>query len=188
MFCDIYGSKCFDDSMDKLNFENNCDCPTECNSITYSFTTVSTPFNVEEYCPPDSNNFLMKPFYDDKFPHQFIRKLLKIKNNVSDDAVEYCKKNLEYRAEVIFRMATDTMSVTVMSPRLSFFDKMSAFGKLCAPQAPDRFNPKVRVQTCGIIQKLYETKHIETMMSVKSVMSHFSKIEPKMSKKDIKNG
>ena len=51
-----------------------------------------------------------------------------------------------------------------------------------SPQAPDRFNPKVRVQTCGIIQKLYETKHIETMMFGKSVMGHFSKIEPKTSK------
>ena len=56
------------------------------------------------------------------------------------------------------------------------------------PQAPDRFNPKVTVNTCGIIQKLYETKHIETMTFVKSVMGHFSKIEPKTSKKDIKNG
>ena len=53
---------------------------------------------------------------------------------------------------------------------------------------PDRFNPKVTVNTCGIIQKLYETKHIETMTFVKSVMGHFSKIEPKTSKKDIKNG
>ena len=56
------------------------------------------------------------------------------------------------------------------------------------PQTPDRINPKVSAQTCGIIQKLYETKHIETMMFVKSVMGHFSKIEPKLSKKGIKNG
>ena len=48
-----------------------------------------------------------------------------------------------------------------------------------SPQAPDRFTPKVPVNTCGIIQKLYETKHIETMTFVKSVMGHFSKIEPK---------
>ena len=56
------------------------------------------------------------------------------------------------------------------------------------PQAPDRFNPKVTVNTRGIIQKLYETRHIETMMFVKSVMGHFSKIEPKTLKKDIKKG
>ena len=50
------------------------------------------------------------------------------------------------------------------------------------PQAPDRFNPKVTVNTCGIIQKVYETKHIETMMFGKSVIALFSKIEPKTSK------
>ena len=132
MFCDIYGNKCFDDSMDNPNIEDSCDCPTECNFISYSFTTVSTPFDLNELCPSESlnsENFLMKPFYENKFPPQFMRKLMKIKNNVSDDAQDYCKKNLQYRAEVIFRMATDTMSVTVMSPRLSFFDKMSAFGR-----------------------------------------------------------
>ena len=51
-----------------------------------------------------------------------------------------------------------------------------------APQAPDKFNPKVTLQTCGIIQMLYETKHIETIIFGKSVMAHISKIEPKTSK------
>ena len=55
-------------------------------------------------------------------------------------------------------------------------------GLQIAPQAPDRLNPKVSAQTCGIIQKLYETRHIETMTFGKSVMGHFSKIEPKISK------
>ena len=50
------------------------------------------------------------------------------------------------------------------------------------PQAPDKFNPKVKVQTCGIIQMLYETKQIETMTFGKSVIALFSKIEPKTSK------
>ena len=59
---------------------------------------------------------------------------------------------------------------------------------LYSPQAPDRFNRKVTLQTCGIIQKLYETKHIDSMTFGKSVMGHFSKIEPKTPKKDIKNG
>ena len=51
-----------------------------------------------------------------------------------------------------------------------------------APQAPDKFNPKVNLQTCGIIQMLYETKQIETMTFGKSVIALFSKIEPKTSK------
>ena len=50
------------------------------------------------------------------------------------------------------------------------------------PQAPDKFNPKVNLQTCGIIQMLYETKQIETMTFGKSVIALFSKIEPKTSK------
>ena len=53
---------------------------------------------------------------------------------------------------------------------------------LWSPQAPDKFNPKVNLQTCGIIQKLYETKQIKTMTFGKSVIAHISKIEPKMSK------
>ena len=51
-----------------------------------------------------------------------------------------------------------------------------------APQAPDKFNPKVNLQSCGIIQMLYETKQIETMTFGKSVIALFSKIEPKTSK------
>ena len=134
MFCDIYGNKCFDDSMDKPNVEDQCDCPTECNFISYSFTTVSTPFDGNELCPPEtlnSDNFLMKPFYENKFPPKFVRKLWKIKYNISDNDMEFCKWNLKYRAEVIFRLATDSISVTVMSRRLSPFDKLSSFGNYC---------------------------------------------------------
>ena len=51
-----------------------------------------------------------------------------------------------------------------------------------APQAPDMFNPKVSAQTCGIIQKVYETKQNTTMGLIKSVVGGFSEIQPKMSK------
>ena len=120
--------------MDKPNIEVSCDCPTECNFISYSFTTVSTKFDENELCPSESLNpddFLMKPFYERHriFSPKFEKKLLKIKNNVSmTDWVDDCKENLPYRAVVDFKLVTDTMSVTVMSRRLSFFDKLSAFG------------------------------------------------------------
>ena len=52
------------------------------------------------------------------------------------------------------------------------------------PQAPDMFNPEVGEQTCGIIPKLYETKHKSNMRWIKSVVKGFSKIQPKMSKKN----
>ena len=50
--------------------------------------------------------------------------------NESSKPSELCRRYLPYRAEVIFRLATDTVSVIVRSRRLSFFDKLSAFGKI----------------------------------------------------------
>ena len=69
--------------------------------------------------------------------------------------------------------------------RATIFAKVIIFYSATAhpsPQAPDKFNPKVNLQTCGIIQMLYETKQIETMTFGKSVIALFSKIEPKTSK------
>ena len=122
--------------MNNDTLEDMCDCPMECNSISYSFTLESTEFDPKEVCPDifgsgfdEYENFVMKPFYEHKYPAQFIRSLRSIQSNISNTDMEYCKKNLKYRSEVIFRLATDSMSVTVLSSRLSFFDKMSAFGK-----------------------------------------------------------
>ena len=103
----------------------------ECNSISYSFSLVSTPFNPEKVCLGDKSKsyFLMKDFYNHKSTPQYIRRLMELKDNITSDPKEVCKRKIPYRAEVTFRMATDSISVTVMSKRLSFFDKMSAFGK-----------------------------------------------------------
>ena len=111
----------------------------ECNSISYSFRVVSTKFEEKEMCQKtgvhkreniDKYQNVMAEFKSHKFHPDFVRKLIFLKNNISSDEVEYCKRNLQYKAEAIFRLDTDSMSVTVMSSRLSFFDKMSAFGKI----------------------------------------------------------
>ena len=52
----------------------------------------------------------------------------KFVHNSSDDMADICKTSIQYKAEVIFRLATNTMTVTVSSRRLSFFDKLSGFG------------------------------------------------------------
>ena len=105
----------------------------EFNSISYSFTLVSTPFDPEGMCPlqaTKNNKFLMKEFYVNESPPIFVRNLIHFVDNSSVvSSKDLCMRNLQYRAEVIFRLATNTLSVTVMSRRLSFFDKMSAFGK-----------------------------------------------------------
>ena len=107
-----------------------CECPMECSTISYSFSVVITPFNPLELCPENSHNeFLMKAFKEAVSPPKFIRELMKIKDNVTFPGDEWeCIINLHNRAEVNFKLVTDTMPVTVMSRRLSFFDKMSAFG------------------------------------------------------------
>ena len=127
----MYGNECFEISMQNARVVEMCDCPMECNSITYSFSLISTPFDPLKMCPTSiKNNALMKPFYENKFPHQFIRRLIYFKDNAtSSQAKDYCKRNIQYRAEIVFRLATNTMPVTVISRRLSFFDKMSAFGE-----------------------------------------------------------
>ena len=123
---------CFEKNMKNITSEKYCDCPMECNSISYSFSVKSTKFDETEMCQREGikANFLMKEFYEHKYPPKYVRKLIELKDNVSSDTMDYCKKNLQYRAEAIFRLATDSMSVTVMSRRLSFFDKMSAFGSI----------------------------------------------------------
>ena len=128
--CDIYGYVCFEKYMKYTPNDWTCDCPMECTTISYSFSVVITPFNPEELCPDDSQDeYLMKPFKDAEIPPQFIRNLMKLKDNVIfPGVVEECINNLHNRAEVNFKLVTDTMPVTVMSRRLSFFDKMSAFG------------------------------------------------------------
>ena len=126
----MYGNQCFEKSMKNSTIENLCDCPLECNSISYSFNFVSTPFVPEEMCPSKlgENDFLMREFYVNRYPSQFVRKLYQFKDNVTSDVSEVCSKKIQYRAEIIFRLETESISVTVMKRRLSFFEKMSAFG------------------------------------------------------------
>ena len=117
--------------MDSIIDKNNCSCPLECNYLSYSFSMVSTPFNAEKMCPSKlaADDYLMKQFYLHKNPPQFIRNLLnrKEKTYLSKEG-ERCMKNIQYRAEVTFRLATENIPVIVMSRRLTFFDKLSAFG------------------------------------------------------------
>ena len=112
--------------------DKECSCPMECNFVSYSINFFSTPFDPWEMCPRSlgADEFPMREFYENKSPPQFIRRLKQFKYNVTAEDEEICKKNIQYRAQVIFRIATDTLPVTVMSRRLSFYDQLSALGIL----------------------------------------------------------
>ena len=129
----MYGNICFENNMDNVTVDENCErlCPNECNTITYSFTFVSTPFDPMKMCPKKigTKDFLMKQFYIAKAPPKYVRILKEISKNESSEDDDICKKNIQYRAEINFRVAVTTIPVTIMSRRLSFFDQLSAFGK-----------------------------------------------------------
>ena len=126
--CDIYGSVCFEDIMKNVTLEKNCNCPLDCNSISYSFSLVSSPLIEEEHCANTPSDLLTE-FYEKPFPKEFIRNVRKFTRNVSANPTEICKKYIKYRAVVIFKLATNDVAVTVTSRRLSFFDKISGFGE-----------------------------------------------------------
>ena len=113
----------------ELEDKNSCNCPMECDSVSYFSYLVSSPFKPDELCPTkEPEEGLMKEFYVHKNPPQLIRNLEFYTSNTSSQEQDYCKKNIQYRAEVNFQLATNTMSVTVITRRLSFFDKLSGFG------------------------------------------------------------
>ena len=116
--------------MQNVTIEDDCDCPMECNFLSYSYSFVSKPLEPKKVCPKGkyAKEYLMNEFHKNKSPPQFVRRLKQLKENITSDEFEYCKRNIQYRAEVIFLLATDSVSVTVMTRRLSFFDKVSAFG------------------------------------------------------------
>ena len=111
-------------------FDEQCSCPMECDSITYSFNVVSTPFNEKGLCSGQQKNPspLMSEFYKKPFPKLFVRKLKKLTKNETDSVRDICLTNIQYRAKVSFKLATNNIAVTITSKRLSFFDKLSGFG------------------------------------------------------------
>ena len=100
----------------------------DCNSISYSYSIVSTPFKETELCSKTGKDSIFEEFYNNPFPPSFMTKARTYFYNESSKPSDLCRKYLPYRAEVNFRLATDTVSVLVRTRRLSFFDKLSAFG------------------------------------------------------------
>ena len=115
----------------KNHSKDNCDvtkCPMDCNFISYSYSIISTPFKEAEHCSNDGKDSIFDEFYKNPFPPRFMTRARTFFFNESSRPSDQCAKYLPYRAEVTFRLATDTVSVTVRTRRLSFFDKLSAFG------------------------------------------------------------
>ena len=116
--------------MSNVTNEEKCYCPLECDAISYSYSILSSPLDPDILCPKNDikDDFLMKEFYKNQKPPKLLRQMELYAYNKTADKSDLCRKNMKYRAEIYFRLATNTMSVTVSSRRLSFFDKLSGFG------------------------------------------------------------
>ena len=125
----MYGQSCFENIMANSSLEKNCDCPLECDHNGYSFSLVSKPLDTDEMCSIGVQDNAMKEFYRKPFPPTFIRILRNAAYNETMDSMEICKRNVQYRAELTFQLAANTLPVTIISRRMSFFDKLSGFGK-----------------------------------------------------------
>ena len=105
--------------MNNKYLNEECGCPLECNDISYSYYYVSVPFNPDEVCAAKNSktksDFLMRTFFENPMPPQMLRDIRGYLFNTSADPYELCKKQSQYRAEIIFRLATDTMTVTTTS-------------------------------------------------------------------------
>ena len=108
--CDIYGNICFKDIFEKGGQNKSCDCPRECDSISYSYSLVSTPFDKKVLCSESKNNPqpLMGEFYEHPFPNSFVTKLrFFTQNNVSDDPNVICEKNIQNRQKYLIGITSD---------------------------------------------------------------------------------
>ena len=57
--CDMFGSACFNDMMSQVVIGEQCDCPEDCDSVTYTKFETSKDLNVEELCS-DTTSWVYK--------------------------------------------------------------------------------------------------------------------------------
>ena len=48
--CDMFGSVCFNDIMDQVVIGEQCDCPEDCESVSYTKFETSKDLNAEKLC------------------------------------------------------------------------------------------------------------------------------------------
>ena len=99
LVCDFLGNVCFDNVMSNSSMDN-CDvgrCPMDCNSISYSYSIVSTPFKENELCPTSGKDTIFEEFYNNPFPPKFISRSSTFFFNESSKAADLCKERFIQR-------------------------------------------------------------------------------------------
>ena len=133
LLCDAVGIHCFEQVLRRMTNNTSCDCPNNCEDVTYSFLGSSK--RIEELnCPkePHEDNWIHDFYYKDSLPKKFLAFYDYVTDNKEYGEKELCKKNMKYRAIVNFQLVTQSVSRTTQDLKQSFADKLSTFGKFHA--------------------------------------------------------
>ena len=61
--CDNFGTVCFNSVMENVSVTLGCDCPMDCDSVSYSYSIVSNPLSGEEECLANGKESIFEEFY-----------------------------------------------------------------------------------------------------------------------------
>ena len=132
LLCDALGIHCFEKDLEQMDNRSTCDCPNDCDDVTFSLVASAKLLDEKLLCPlkTDSTDLFYHFYQHDALPKKFLGLYNFIVNKQEYKGKELCVKNLKYRAVVNFQLATRSVSRTTQDLRQSFADKLSTFGKL----------------------------------------------------------
>ena len=145
--CDLYGSSCFHYKMNEGKIIKSCTrvCPSDCEIIRFSINKEIEPIDVASYCEKStySGALLTKALFysadgSTKDYYSFVHNYFRMGNDTGiddvygDREIYWQKQCLEIMANEVaivkVRLETNKYMKTVKDRRLSFADKLAAFG------------------------------------------------------------
>jgi hypothetical protein len=141
--CDLYGNYCFYRILRQP--VENCNCLLDCNSIQFSLSEKEAPIDIDEYCK-DSHavgRLLVKAkreagYNDLLYRYYRVPEMLAMNETYEDPDMSslsakwynLCKKMMQDDIAVVsVRFESKKYVRTIMDKRVTFTDKLAAFGK-----------------------------------------------------------
>ena len=148
--CDLYGNSCFHSEISEANVIEQCvkKCPSDCTTVRFSLNVQEIPLNLDLYCEDSKhdgmmlvNNLINSPDgFKDYFPLIHNYHALAANSTLAfgyDETTIFevrkmlCREIMATQVAVVkVRLESNKYMRTIMDRRLSFVDKLAAFGKL----------------------------------------------------------
>jgi hypothetical protein len=142
--CDIYGNYCFNQILRQEQPAGTCKCLPDCNGMQFSLSEKEVPIDIDEYCKDGhavgrlllkakrkaGYNELLYRYY--RVPEMLAMNETYEDPNMSLNAEKWyklCKKMMQDIAVVSVRFESKKYVRTIMDKRVTFTDKLAAFGK-----------------------------------------------------------